>query len=65
MIRNHGEDKQGLWTGQDVKEENLGRPQQEKVKSNSTSSPPRSLGVVCTKTDAQDASKLRLGWTLY
>jgi hypothetical protein len=31
----------------------------------STSSPPRSPGLVCTKIDAQDASKLRLGWDLY
>jgi hypothetical protein len=41
MIRNIGEDQQGLGKGQDVKEEKLGRSQQEKVKSDSTSSPPR------------------------
>jgi hypothetical protein len=65
MIRNLGEDQQGLGKGQDVKEEKLGRSQQEKAKSNSTSSPPRSLGPVYIKTDAQDASELRLGWSLY
>jgi hypothetical protein len=58
MIRNLGEDQQGLGKGQDVKEEKLGRSQQEKAKSDSTSSPPRSLGPVCTKMDAQDASEL-------
>jgi hypothetical protein len=40
MIRNLGEDQQGLGKGQDVKEEKLGCSQQEKVKSDSTSSPP-------------------------
>jgi hypothetical protein len=65
MIRNLGEDQQGLGKGQDVKEEKLGRSQQEKAKSDSTSSPPRSLGPVCTKMDAQDASELWLGWALY
>jgi hypothetical protein len=65
LIRNLGEDQQGLGKGQDVKEEKLGRSQQKKVKSYSTSSPPQSPGPVYTKTDAQDASKLILGWTLY
>jgi hypothetical protein len=65
MIRNLGKDQQGLGKGQDVKEEKLGRSQQEKAKSNSTSSPPRSLGPVCTKAGAQGASELRLGWALY
>jgi hypothetical protein len=50
---------------QDVKEEKLGRSQQEKAKSDSTSSPPWIPGPVCTKTDTHDASKLRLGWALY
>jgi hypothetical protein len=62
MIRNLKDDHPGLSKGQYVKEEKLGHSQQEKVKSNLTSSPPRSLGPVCTKTDAQDASELRLGW---
>jgi hypothetical protein len=44
MIRNLGEDHQGLGKCQDVKEEKLRRSQQEKAKSDSTSSPPRSLG---------------------
>jgi hypothetical protein len=58
MIKNLGEDHQGFGTCQYVKEEKLGRSQQEKAKSDSTSSPPRYLGLVCTKTYAQDASKL-------
>jgi hypothetical protein len=61
MTINLGEDQQGLEKIQDIKEEKLGSSQQEKAKSDSTSSPPRSSGPVCTKTDAQDASKLRLG----
>jgi hypothetical protein len=52
MIRNLGENHQGLGKGQDVKEEKLGHSQQEKVKSDSTSSPPWSTGPACTKTDA-------------
>jgi hypothetical protein len=52
MIRNLGEDEQGLYKGQDIKEEKLGRSQQEKVKFDPTSSPPWSSGQVCTKTDA-------------
>jgi hypothetical protein len=46
MIRNLGEDHKGLGKGQDIKEEKLGRSQQEKAKSDSTSSPPRSSGPV-------------------
>jgi hypothetical protein len=65
MIRNLGEDYQGLGKGQDVKEDKIGCSPQEKAKSDSTSSPPRSPGVVCTKTDARDAYGLRFGWTLY
>jgi hypothetical protein len=64
MIRNLREEHRGLDKCQDVKEEKLGRSQQEKAKSDSTSSPPRSPGPVCTKMYAQDASKLRLGWAL-
>jgi hypothetical protein len=59
MVRNLGDDQQGLKKGQDIKEENLRRSQQEKAKSDSTSSPPWSLGPDCTKIDAQNASKLR------
>jgi hypothetical protein len=62
MIRNLGYDQQGLEKGQDVKEDKLGHSQQEKAKFDSTSSPPRSPRFVCTKIDAQDASKLQLGW---
>jgi hypothetical protein len=40
MIRNLGEDQQGLGKGQDVKEEKLARLQQEGAKSDSTLSPP-------------------------
>jgi hypothetical protein len=65
MIRNLGEDQQGLEKGQDIKEENLGHSQQEKAKSDSTSSPPQSSGSVCTKTNAQEVSELQLGWALY
>jgi hypothetical protein len=65
MNRNLGADQQGLGKGQDVKEEKLGCLRPEGAKSNSTSSPPRSLGPVCTKMDAQDASELRLGRNLY
>jgi hypothetical protein len=61
MIRNLVEDHQGIEICQDVKEDKLGHSQQEKAKLDSNSSPPRSLGPVCTKTDAQDASELRLG----
>jgi hypothetical protein len=65
MIRNLGEDHKGFGKCQDVKEEKLRRSQQEKAKSDSTSSPPRSPGPIYTKTDAHDASKLLLGWILY
>jgi hypothetical protein len=59
MIRNLGEDHQELGKGQDIMEQKLGRSQQEKAKSDSTSSPPRSPGPVCTKMDAKDTSDLR------
>ena len=52
MIRNLGEDQQGLEKSQDIREEKLGRSQQEKAKSDSTFSPPRRPGSVCTKMDA-------------
>jgi hypothetical protein len=58
MIRNLEEDHIGLEKCQHVKEENLGHSQQEKAKSDSTSSPPRSPGPVCTKMDTQGASIL-------
>jgi hypothetical protein len=58
MIKNRREDQQGLGKGQDVKEEKLGCSQQQKAKSDSISSPPRSLGPVSNKMDAQDASEL-------
>jgi hypothetical protein len=58
MIRNLGANHQGLGKCQDVKEEKLGYSQQKKAKSDSTSSPPRSPRSVCTKTNAQDESKL-------
>jgi hypothetical protein len=64
-ISNLREDYQGLGNRQDVNKEKLGRSEQEKVKSHSTSSPPRSLGSICIKMDAQDASELRLGLALY
>jgi hypothetical protein len=65
IINSLGEDHQVLRKGQDIKEDTIGRSQQEKAKSDSTSSPPWSLGSVCTKMDAQDPSKLRFGWALY
>jgi hypothetical protein len=65
MIRNLREYHQGLGKGQYIKEDKLGCSQREKANSDSTSSPPRSPGLVFTKTDAQDPSDLLLGWTLY
>jgi hypothetical protein len=61
IFRNLGEDHQGLGKCKEVKEEKLGRSQQEKAKSDSTSSPPRIPRPVCTKMDVQDASELQLG----
>jgi hypothetical protein len=52
MIMNLGEDQKGLKEGQYFKEKKLGRSQQEKAKSESTSSPPQSLGPVYTKMEA-------------
>jgi hypothetical protein len=65
MIRNLREDHQRLQKCQDIKEERLRRLQQEKTKSDSTSSPPWSPGPVYTKTDDQYAFELRLGWALH
>jgi hypothetical protein len=65
MIINLEDDQQGLEKDQDVKDEKLGRSQQEKAKSDSTLSPPWSPKLVCTKMDVQDASELRLGWAIY
>jgi hypothetical protein len=64
MIRNLGDDQNGFGKGQDVKEEKQGRSQQDKANSDSTSSPPWSLGPVYTKTNAHNESELRLGWAL-
>jgi hypothetical protein len=58
MIRNLGEDQLGLGKGQDINGEKLGRSQQEKAKSDSTSSRPRSPELVYTKMDAREASEL-------
>ena len=52
MIRNLGEDQQGLGKGLGVEEE------QKEIKSDSTATPSRVPGLVCTKMDAQDASGL-------
>jgi hypothetical protein len=65
MIRNLGEDHQGLGKSQDIKEEKIWCLQQEKAMFDSTSSPRPSPGPVCTKMHAQDASKLQFGWDLY
>jgi hypothetical protein len=51
MIRNFGEDHQGLGEGHDVEEEQQGH---------STVIPSRVLGPVCTKMDTYDASGLQL-----
>jgi hypothetical protein len=57
MIRNLGEDQQGLGKGLGVEEE------QKEIKSDSTATPSRVPGPVCTKMDAQDAFGLRLRQT--
>src|SRR5436189_4393701 len=41
VLRNLGEDQQGLGNGRGVKEEQLGRPHAREPKPNSTSTPPR------------------------
>jgi hypothetical protein len=60
MIRNFGEDQQGLGKGLGVEEEEQGRHNRKKIKFDSAATPSRVPGPVCTKTDAQDASGLRL-----
>jgi hypothetical protein len=61
MIRNLGEDQQGLGKCQGVEKEQQGRPQQEghqvRLDCESISSP----WPTCTKMDAQDASRLDCG----
>jgi hypothetical protein len=63
MIRNLGEDQQGLWKGLGVEEEQQGCHNRKEIKSDSAATPSRVPGPVCTKMDAQDASGLRLRWT--
>jgi hypothetical protein len=60
MIRNFGEDQQGLGKGLGVEEEHQGRHNRKEIKSDSAATPSRVPGPVCTKMDAQDASGLRL-----
>jgi hypothetical protein len=63
MIRNLGEDQQGLGKGLGVEEEQQGRPRQEgdqvRLGCDSISGSRTSL----TKMDAQDASGHQLRWT--
>jgi hypothetical protein len=61
MIRNLGEDQKGL--GKGLEEEEQGRHNRKKIKSDSAATPSRVPGPVCTKMDAQDASGLRLQQT--
>jgi hypothetical protein len=63
MIRNLGQDQQGLWKGLGVEEEQQGRHNRKEIKSDSAATPSRVPGPVCTKIDAQDASGLRLQQT--
>jgi hypothetical protein len=60
IIRNLGEDQQGLGKGLGVEEEQQGRHNRKEIKSDSAATPSRVIGPVCTKMDAQDASGLRL-----
>jgi hypothetical protein len=60
MIRNFGEDQQGLGKGLGVEEEQQRRHNRKEIKSDSATTPSRVLRPVCTKMDAQDASGLRL-----
>jgi hypothetical protein len=60
MFRNLGEDQQGLGKGLGVEEEQQGRHNRKEIKSDSAATPSRVPGLVCTKMDAQDASRLRL-----
>jgi hypothetical protein len=63
MIRNLGEDQQGLGKGLGVEEERKGAHNRKEIKSDSATTPSRVPGPVCTKMDAQDASGLRLRQT--
>jgi hypothetical protein len=56
LIRNNGEDQQGLEEGQGVKEESM---------SNSTSTPPRIPKADFTKTDALATYGIRFGRSIY
>jgi hypothetical protein len=60
MIRNLGEDQQGLGKGLAVEEDQQGRHNRKEIKSDSAATPSRVPGPVCTKMDAKDASGLRL-----
>jgi hypothetical protein len=60
MIRNLGEDQQGLGKGLDVEEEEQGTHNRKEIKSDSAATPSRVPGLVCTKMDDPDASGLRL-----
>jgi hypothetical protein len=60
MIRNLGEDQQGLGKGQGDEEEKQGCPQQEGDQVRLATIPSRVLGLVCTKIDAWDTTRLRL-----
>jgi hypothetical protein len=70
LIRNNGEDQQGLGEGQGVKEEELGRPHQgvhtkEESMSNSTSTPPRIPEPDFTKIDALATYGVGFGRSIY
>jgi hypothetical protein len=60
MIRNLGEEQQGLGKGLGVEEEQQGCHNRKEIKSDSAATPSRVPGLVCTKMDAQDTSRLRL-----
>jgi hypothetical protein len=60
MIRNFGEDRQGLRKDLGVEEEQQGRHNRKEIKSDSAATPSRVPGPVYTKMDAQYASGLRL-----
>jgi hypothetical protein len=60
MIRNLGEDQQGLGKDLGVEEEQQGRHNRKEIKSDSAATPSRVPGPVCTKMDTQDVSRLRL-----
>jgi hypothetical protein len=60
MIRNLGEDQQGLGKARGVEEKEQGCHNRKEIKSDSAATPSRVPGPVCTQMDAQDASELRL-----